>query len=209
MKNEVDDGIFEYMKKEYSIDYNAICSSGFSIGDLIEDNKKCYYFYENENNGNETEIVFKAPNEESDGDDSDEERQGSESAVGGSNTQDSLDGDTKNGPYGHFINSENTSSTTHNTEAAAFSIVNVKNLIIEIKTNGNAYFEDYLRDVVFNYLNEMIPSTAILGYEFVGGLNSHMPSTYESIKPDANVITDSIVADGVIIDDDSTYFIEQ
>jgi len=206
---QVDDGVFEYMKKEYSTDYNAICSSGFSIGDLIEDNKKCYYFYEHENNGNETEIVFKAPNEESDGDDSDEEIQGSESAVGGSNTQDSLDGDTKNGPYGHFINSENTSSPTHNTEAAAFSIVNVKNLIIEIKTNGNTYFEDYLRDVVFKYLNEMIPSTAILGYEFVGGSNSHVPSASDSFGTTPNVITDTIVADGVILDDNSTYFIEK
>ena len=88
--------------------------------------------------------------------------------------------------------------------------VNVKNLLIEIKTDKNEYFEDYLRDVVFKYLNEMIPSTTILRYEFVSGsTNSQTPSASDSFGTTPNVITDTIVADGVILDDNSTYFIEK
>lgn len=187
---ELEEGHFDYIKDDpnFTNDYNMIRTVGFSVGDLIIDNSKCYYFYDNEQNGNETEIVFKA-SEEVDG-------------GHGSNQTDSIDAS-----YSSFVNAEDPKSGLKNTEAAAFSVINVKNLIIEIKTNGNAHFEKYLSDVVFKYLNELIPSTAILWYEFIGGTNSQTPSAYDGASGH-NEITNEIVADGVIIDNESTYFIE-
>lgn len=181
---EIDEGHFDYIKDDerYADDYNEIRTVGFNIGELVVDNTKCYYFYDNEQNGNETEIVFRAPG------------------------HDANDTDAIDASYLGFVNAED-SNGPKNTEAAAFSIVNVKNLIIEIKTDGNEHFEKYLHDVVFKYLNELIPSTAILWYEFVGGITNQVASAVDRGYV-GNEITDEIVADGVIVDDSATYFIE-
>ena len=182
---ELDEGHFDYIKDDerYAEDYDEIRTVGFSISGLVVDNSKCYYFYNNEQNGNETEIVFRAPG------------------------HDANDTDTIDASYENFRNAEDIESTVRNTEAAAFSIVNVKNLIIEIKTDGNEHFEKYLHDVVFKYLNELIPSTAILWYEFVGGITNQVASAVDRGNV-GNEITNEIVADGIIVDDSSTYFIE-
>jgi len=181
---EIDEGHFDYIKDDerYSADYNTIRTIGFNVGELVIDNTKCYYFYDNEQNGNETEIVFRASG------------------------HDANDTDTIDASYSVFVNAEDPNGPK-NTEAAAFSIVNVKNLIIEIKTNGNEHFEKYLHDVVFKYLNELIPSTAILWYEFVGGNTNQVASAVDRGYV-GNEITNEIVADGVIVDDSATYFIE-
>ena len=181
---EIDEGHFDYIKDDerYSADYNTIRTIGFNVGELVIDNTKCYYFYDNEQNGNETEIVFRAPG------------------------HDANDTDTIDASYSVFVNAEDPKGPK-NTEAAAFSIVNVKNLIIEIKTNGNEHFEKYLHDVVFKYLNELIPSTAILWYEFVGGNTNQIASAVDRGYV-GNEITNEIIADGVIVDDSATYFIE-
>lgn len=183
---QLNEGYFDYMKDDpaYSEEYAIICTTGFSIGDLIVDNKKSYYFYDNEHNGDETEIVI---------------RGGSESECP---NEDTIDAN-----YDNFFNAEDPKGRK-DVVSAAFSVVNVKNLIIEINTKGNPYFEKYLRDVVFKYLNELIPSTAILQYEFFNGERVEIPSAYNGIYGNRNEITQEIVADGVIVDDDSTYFIE-
>lgn len=179
--SQIDDGLYDYMKDDikYQQYYNDICAAGFDIRDLIVDNKKCYYFYDNVSNGNETEIVFKAAQE----------------------------GDHMDGDYSEFFNAEDPKGRK-DVETAAFSIMNVKNLIIEIKTDGNKHFEKYLSDVVFKYLNELIPSTAILWYEFVDGNTQITPSAYDGSRGGESEITREIVADGVIVDDNSTYYIE-
>lgn len=180
---EVDNGDFDYIKNDprYVNDYLAICTSGFSISGLVVDNRKCYYF-ENNNGG----IVYRTNNDDS--------------VISDSRINDVLDGD-----YSKFINPEGDSI---NDEAASYSVVNVKNFKIKIKTDGNKHFETYLYDVVFKYLNEVIPSTTIFEYEFVGSENIIIPSGFETIEQKPDVVLNQIVADGVIVDDNTTYFIE-
>ena len=51
-------------------------------------------------------------------------------------------------------------------ESQANGVVNIKKLKITFTTGGNTDYEKYLQNVVFKYLEPMIPSTAILEYDF-------------------------------------------
>ena len=51
-------------------------------------------------------------------------------------------------------------------ESQANGVVNIKKLKITFTTGGNTEYEKYLQNVVFKYLEPMIPSTAILEYDF-------------------------------------------
>lgn len=51
-------------------------------------------------------------------------------------------------------------------ESQANGVVNIKKLKITFTTDGNTEYEKYLQNVVFKYLEPMIPSTAILEYDF-------------------------------------------
>ena len=188
---QVDEGVFDYMKTEYPEDYEAICTSGFSIGDLIEDNRKTYYFYPSETDGHSSEIVFK-------------------STKSAEEVMDSLDYIEN---YNNFVNPEEHGPHAEQGEfdIAAFSVVNVKNLVIAIRTDNNKPFEDYLRNTVFKYLNEMIPSTAILNYKFLYSkqvIPAQKASAMDRIQTNNGSITDGVVADGVITSDSTTYFVE-
>lgn len=185
---QLEDGAYDYIKTEEPEIYNEVVNFGFDISGLTQNNTKCLYFADSESSGHETEIVYGASEDSSSGE------------------QDELDAE-RNHAYDLFKNAENPNGPK-NTEAAAFSVVNVKNLVIEIKTDGNQHFEKYLKDVVFKYLNELIPSTAILKYEFVGGVSSHNLSAYNDMLGGNSEIVNEIVADGVIVDNESTYYIE-
>lgn len=182
---QVEDGAYDYIKTEEPDIYNEVLNFGFNIGELKTDNTKCYYFKDNEVGGNETEIIY-----------------------GLSDDSNAGENDKIDASYDNFTNAEDPKSSVKDTEAAAFSIVNVKNLVIKIKTDENKHFEKYLNDVVFKYLNELIPSTAILKYEFVGGETSYSTSAYDGMLGGNSEIVNEIVADGVIVDNESTYFIE-
>ena len=51
-------------------------------------------------------------------------------------------------------------------ESQANGIINIKNLIINFNIGGNLFLKKYIQEVVLKYLEEMIPSTAILEYHF-------------------------------------------
>ena len=63
-----------------------------------------------------------------------------------------------------------------NEEPAANSVINVKNFHLEIKKEisttvpeANQKWQDYITNVVINYVKQMLPSTAIFSWEFTGG----------------------------------------
>ena len=51
-------------------------------------------------------------------------------------------------------------------ESQANGIINIKKLVINFGTSGNVYLKNYIQNVVLKYLEQMIPSTAILEYRF-------------------------------------------
>lgn len=57
-------------------------------------------------------------------------------------------------------------------ESAAFSIINIKNIMVEFVTNGNKTLEEYIETVVLKYLEQMMPSTAIFEYAFTSESNA-------------------------------------
>lgn len=193
----------EQTNNGFSKEYNAILISGFSIGDLIEDNDKCYYFSQGD-----TEIVYNRDG----GYDVHTTSQNIDILNGSSTLIPILDenqsADTiDSGKYEIFVNPESGNSFD---ECAAFSVVNVKNFKITFYTNGNEYFEKYLNDVVFKYLIEMIPSTAIFEFEFKNcDYNVHNITEGDYYHEDSSVLG-GVVGDGVTIsnDDDEIYLIE-
>lgn len=54
------------------------------------------------------------------------------------------------------------------TELASYSVVNLKNIVINFGTNGNDVLKDYIQNIVINYLELMVPSTTIVKYTFDG-----------------------------------------
>jgi hypothetical protein len=103
--------------------------------------------------------------------------------------------------YYHFENPEGGKKTN---EAAANSIINVKNLVINFGTSGNRHLKKYIESVVMPYLEHMIPSTTILKYRFdneVGGIG--VGNTAQG-----TISSENIVADGVTTDEGSIYLIE-
>lgn len=95
------------------------------------------------------------------------------------------------------VNPESASGGTMCEEAASFSIVNLKNIMIEFKypcggpedeDSGSSFydeFEKYIDDVVMFYVKQMLPSTAILSYNFIangiGGRDTNATSKMNNI----------------------------
>ena len=87
--------------------------------------------------------------------------------------------------YVDKINFPDTPSKTNlnvSDESQANGIINVKKIVITFNDNDTKYqkeYRKYLEDVVFNYLEEMIPSTAILEYKFTSDVHNAIAiSTY-------------------------------
>ena len=51
-------------------------------------------------------------------------------------------------------------------ESQANGIINIKKLVINFGTSNNVHLKNYIQNVVLKYLEQMIPSTAILEYRF-------------------------------------------
>lgn len=51
-------------------------------------------------------------------------------------------------------------------ESQANGIINIKKLVINFGTSGNVHLKNYIQTVVLKYLEQMVPSTAILEYRF-------------------------------------------
>lgn len=172
----VDSGLYDYLKDgspEDRADYQRVVNAGFEVESGIKDNKKCHYFVKDDGG----EIILG----KSSSIDSSIEELHTNYGIGSNNFELKFIGCengenhdvsvTEGGDYSVFENPEHGKKYE---EAAAFSVINVKNFVITFHTGGNRYLEQYIKKVVLVYLNEMIPSTTILRYKFDDG-NTHTP----------------------------------
>ena len=134
-------GAFEYIKEANKKEYEILANGfGFKLdNEATIDNKKCAFFKDYTSNSTLTSL-----NEE--------------------------DFNVWNSSKYTNISFPDTLKTIENiaNESQANGIINVKNLTINFNVGDNQYLKKYLQTVVFKYLEEMIPSTAILEYRFNG-----------------------------------------
>ena len=155
------DGKFDYLEQnnEYIGGLNASGKQiyerlskgdyGFKLKAEVEDNKKCNYYIDRTN----TESRLKPLDD----------------------TADKIEwsypsGLTEFNPEGITVNLEEIKDNTGGIldESQANGLINVKKLVINFGVSGDTDMIKYLQTVVFKYLEQMIPSTAILEYRFDG-----------------------------------------
>lgn len=138
-QNAFDEGLYDYLENEDRDAYDTLRKGyGFGLTET-EDNRKCA-FYADAQEDYRIEPV--------DGENVDDWNAG-------------LEGLVNPEPGGEVTTAEGFVD-----EACATAVMNVKKLRIRFNTGGNAEFRKYLQNVVFKYLEEMIPATAILSYVF-------------------------------------------
>ena len=121
---------------------------GFKLAEVV-DNKKCNYYIDRTN----TESRLKPLDD----------------------TADKIEwsypsGLTEFNPEGITVNLEEIKDNTGGIldESQANGLINIKKLVINFGVSGDTAMIKYLQTVVFKYLEQMIPSTAILEYRFDG-----------------------------------------
>ena len=142
-----EEGVFDYVESEDKEDYETLSKGyGFKKINTIENSKKCAYFYDyTEKEDRESRglpLLISVGKEDT----IDNWNSKEVTSVKFPDTPDSITGVAD--------------------ESQANSIMNVKNIIITFNIGNNEFFKKYLQTVVFKYLEEMIPSTAILEYRF-------------------------------------------
>lgn len=205
----IENGEFDNIKDnpDYASTFEELCSVGFDIRELIEDNEKCYYFSDGESQIMDRAATTTGPvNVSSNSVDIHGNSCELVQIIMGDELPDTLDSEK----YEKFENPENGPKTE---ESAAFSVVNVKNLKVTFYTGGNAHFEKYLQDVVFKYLKEMIPSTTILEFEFTSncsGFSTHTVSEWDTHNSQGSIHGEIVGSDvSVSVEDDgANYLIE-
>lgn len=189
---------FDFLKdgdEEDMRDYEDALHMGFSISGMVEDNKKCYFFSDTPSS-----IEMRA-----------NINQQTEPQVGPNTWDEDIytlipvgeedEDENYYKGYENFVNPESGETTD---EAAANSVVNVKNVIINFGTNGNEYLKKYIETVVMPYLEHMIPSTTILKYRF-DNTSANIGIGNVTVE---NLSVGRIVADGVTTDEGSVYLSE-
>lgn len=106
--------------------------------------------------------------------------------------------DTFDGNFYNMLYKSNmeTGISSNFDEAYSFSVVNDKKIKLILYTGGNEYLKEYLEDVVLKYVEQMMPSTAIFSYEFVGAETYASPVGYRFVNQGG---LRTVVAEGVDI----------
>ena len=173
-----DDGYFddcEYTCNTTAITLEEIYDLGFELTDKIIDNVKCWYFVDNINTNNKPLLdlqkkyrtIVDGLQDEYEIVDGYEESQYHNSMKIGNKAY--MYGDvhlTSNLQPFNFETQQEYSVA----EAAANSVINIKNITLEF--NKQKYnipgFDEYLREVVLFYLNQVMPTTSILTIKYIG-----------------------------------------
>lgn len=195
----IDNGVFEELKygDEYEKElYNRALSLGFNVENMICDNKKCHSFVDCTVDS-DFEIIYKAGVGQTSS--CDAPINGNLIIIG---NEDDYSYDTDSG-YSHFVNYEGKCPFD---EAAANSVINIKNIEINFGTSGCEYLKKFIENVVFVYLKEMIPSTAIFSIKFDGGISNH---PIPVIIDNGNNTGVEHVADIAAIDEDDSIYIDK
>ncbi len=138
----------------------SVSGYGFELKAEVEDNKKCNYYIDRTN---------------------------TESRLTPSGTPDDIkwlypSGLTEFSPEGIKVNTGDILD-----ESQANGLINIKKLVINFGVSGDTDMIKYLQTVVFKYLEQMIPSTAILEYRFDGkGPNAKSIETQGPITEQMN-----------------------
>ena len=138
-KDQFENGEFDYIKDEEADIYSSASTFGFTI-ERVKDNKKCAFF-----NDYSTETDLEPYDDEN----VDNVTDWNASAYTGITFPDT------SGVTGGLAD-----------ETQANGIINIKKLVINFGVGENIYLTKYIQDVVLKYLEQMIPSTAILEYRF-------------------------------------------
>lgn len=130
-------GLFDQWKEEEPGVYESAATFGFTICEML-DNKKCAYYHD-----------YSA----------------SDVWVGS--------GETISSGWNSFIvtgvsfpDTPSAITADISDETQANGIINIKKLVINFGINKNSHLKNYIQNVVMKYLEQMIPSTAILEYRF-------------------------------------------
>lgn len=137
-KNTFEMGLYDQWKEEEPSVYESAATFGFTVCEVL-DNKKCSYFHDYES---------------------------SEVWIGS--------GETLCSGWNSTVASgvtfpDTPSGVTIADESQANGIINIKKLVINFGIgdgDGNVHLKNYIQNVVLKYLEQMIPSTAILEYRF-------------------------------------------
>lgn len=143
-------GNYDYLRNGDAEDckaYSALTISGFKITEAVEDNKKCHFF---SGASNGTSLEFSAGDEDS------------------HNVLEEPKNWDVNKKIGEENYPQNPAEITVNPweDGADYSVMNVKNVLIQFGTSENSYLREYIQNTVLRYLEPMIPSTTILSYQF-------------------------------------------
>lgn len=211
-EENIANGDFDLIKESNPTKYNNILSFGFNVSEnLIEDNKKCYYFgnfvgdtaVTSESSTTQT-LTVGGETQETHG------QQRATTNASTTSTIMAIGQKEKLSDVGYYskLNSYQGYGNKYE-EPYADSILNVKKMRISFNVgrDQNGCLRDYLQNVVFKYVNEMIPSTTILEFEFVGN-DSHLIIPESGDTQVSYSTIHSIVADMAVVGNTDTYFIE-
>lgn len=134
----IKEGAFDNLENENKPLYDKIMGFGFKQENIIEDNKKCAYYKDYLSENLLTAI-------------------GEEDNISNWNSSQYVS-------YKLPDTVEDVEGVSDESQANA--VMNVKTLIIKFNVGGNEFLKKYIQDVVLKYLEQMIPSTAILEYRF-------------------------------------------
>ena len=146
---------------------------GFTLSDKLIDNVKCWYFVDNSVTNKILELSKKSvtaidrQGEEYEFYDGYEERAYNDTIRVGK--QALTNGQVHNTTELDAFNLE-TQNNSSNDEAAANSVINIKNITLEFNTAKYATpeFNTYFHEAIMPYLEQVIPSTAILTVKYSG-----------------------------------------
>lgn len=199
-KHKLENGQFSLLSNDATnslpISIDTVNNIGFNVDmDLVRDDTKCHYFISPI--GVEIDMITPEilgaveDNQQTNGD-------GETLITIGDELDNDMDLNNWDQIYTQFVSPlEPTSNLIEDTatEAAALSVINVKNTVINFITNGNRLYREYIQNVIIPILTQMIPSTTIFSYTFDGEVIRPIPIRYVNpgTIPMSRILADAAV----------------
>ena len=157
-------GLYDRWKEEAPSVYESAATFGFKVCEVL-DNKKCAFF-EDLTPNTDFLILGAEGNEGEDASSKTETAYNSGLQPYGENKETILNWNSENYKTVKFPDTPENVDKKPADESQANGIINIKKLVINFGTGGNVHLKNYIQNVVLKYLEQMVPSTAILEYRF-------------------------------------------
>ena len=158
-------GLYDRWKEEAPSVYESAATFGFKVCEVL-DNKKCAFF-EDLTPDTDFLILGAEGNEGEDASGKTETAYNDGLQPYGENKEKTITNWNSNGyKTVKFPDTPENVDEKPADESQANGIINIKKLVINFGTSGNVHLKNYIQNVVLKYLEQMIPSTAILEYRF-------------------------------------------